>query len=253
WHRVGSLPARFRLKSRRRSQSVNRREHLKALWSLQLRRQRSPSKPLAPSSAEETLTPQTRRTGTAGSDARKSAGFSTSSIADSDWAADNPTERSFLLVNRCTGQFRSHAPNSIYRARRLRQKISRIAELEEELRLARVFFGKWKVDRERMDNESSCRNLPRRVLNLLRLEHSYEKLKAEQSKKDDLLKQKDAELLRRLKQIRALEEKGLKVDELTAEVANDFGSTLLNSRNKYETKTLSLNNLYNCSKCQNGS
>uniref|UniRef100_A0A1I8F590 ANK_REP_REGION domain-containing protein n=1 Tax=Macrostomum lignano TaxID=282301 RepID=A0A1I8F590_9PLAT len=102
---------------------------------------------------------------------------------------------------------------------------ARIAELEEELRLARVFFGKWKVDRERMDNESLMPELAEKSAQLLRLEHSYEKLKAEQSKKDDLLKQKDAELLRRLKQIRALEEKG----------------------NNYETKTLSLNNLFNCS------
>uniref|UniRef100_A0A1I8IQK9 Kinesin-like protein n=1 Tax=Macrostomum lignano TaxID=282301 RepID=A0A1I8IQK9_9PLAT len=139
----------------------------------------------------------------------------------SDWALITRPNGASFWVNRCTGQFRSHAPNSIYRAQAAETKNlqARIAELEEELRLARVFFGKWKVDRERMDNESLMPELAEKSAQLLRLEHSYEKLKAEQSKKDDLLKQKDAELLRRLKQIRALEEKGLKVDELTAEVA----------------------------------
>uniref|UniRef100_A0A1I8FAP0 PDZ domain-containing protein n=1 Tax=Macrostomum lignano TaxID=282301 RepID=A0A1I8FAP0_9PLAT len=183
------LASPFPLKSRRRSQSVTV-EAIQAALGSATSAPTQPSRTARPVIAEET-SPRHDGPALPAVTAAKRLG------------PDNPTERSFLLVNRV------HRPvpaSTNCRARR-------------GIKTGSAFFGKWKVDRERMDNESLMPELAEKSAQLLRLEHSYEKLKAEQSKKDDLLKQKDAELLRRLKQIRALEEKGLKVDELTAEVA----------------------------------
>uniref|UniRef100_A0A1I8FLQ1 Cwf21 domain-containing protein n=1 Tax=Macrostomum lignano TaxID=282301 RepID=A0A1I8FLQ1_9PLAT len=142
-------------------------------------------------------------------------------------------------VNRCTGQFRSHAPTQSYRAQAAETKIckARIAELEEELRLARLSSASGKLTGSAWTMRVSCRNWPRRVPQLLRLEHSYEKLKAEQSKKDELVEAEDAELLRRLKQIRALEEKGLKSRRTDSGKSRDFEHTAQLNREAGERKS----------------